>query len=178
MKKNAKLAIWLVGAVVIAALIVAAMITSTAKNETVATVDGSKITKEELYDELVASYGTDTLNTLITNKMIELEVKKQNVTVSDEDIQKELDQEHQGTVRKWWMESYQDPIASIFEKGIKEQKLRDPAEIGSDPVSSAYLLLSLISSRNTDYKLKESLAKEQARLYVKVILYGLSATKE
>ncbi|USK70558.1 peptidylprolyl isomerase [Peribacillus asahii] len=91
MKKNAKLAVWLVGAVVIAALIVVAMITSTAKNETVATVDGSKITKEELYDELVASYGTDTLNTLITNKMIELEVKKQNVTVSDEDIQKELD---------------------------------------------------------------------------------------
>ncbi|MEH6946559.1 peptidylprolyl isomerase [Bacillus sp. JJ634] len=91
MKKNAKLAVWLVGAVVIAALIIAAMITSTAKNETVATVDGSKITKEELYDELVASYGTDTLNTLITNKMIELEVKKQNVTVSDEDIQKELD---------------------------------------------------------------------------------------
>lgn len=91
MKKNAKLAIWLVGAVVIAALIVVAMITSTAKNETVATVDGNKITKEELYDELVASYGTDTLNTMITNKMIELEAKKQNVTVSDEDIQKELD---------------------------------------------------------------------------------------
>ncbi|AZV41000.1 peptidylprolyl isomerase [Peribacillus asahii] len=91
MKKNAKLAVWLVGAVVIAALIIVAMITSTAKNETVATVDGSKITKEELYDELVASYGTDTLNTLITNRMIELEVKKQNVTVSDEDIQKELD---------------------------------------------------------------------------------------
>lgn len=90
------------------------------------------------------------------------------------DIQKELDQEHQGTVRKWWMESYQDPIASIFEKGIKDQKLRDPGEIGSDPVSSAYLLLSLISSRNTDYKLKESLAKEQARFYIKVILYGLS----
>ncbi|MEK3856258.1 TetR/AcrR family transcriptional regulator [Cytobacillus sp. FSL H8-0458] len=90
------------------------------------------------------------------------------------DIQKELDQEHQGIVRKWWMESYQDPIASIFEKGIKDHKLRDPAEIGSDPVSSAYLLLSLISSRNTDYKLKESLAKEQAGFYVKVILYGLS----
>ncbi|MFJ8268084.1 peptidylprolyl isomerase [Peribacillus asahii] len=91
MKKNAKLAVWLVGAVVIAALIVVAMITSAAKNETVATVDGNKITKEELYDELVASYGTDTLNTLITNKVVELEAKKQNVTVSDEDIQKELD---------------------------------------------------------------------------------------
>ncbi|USK60126.1 peptidylprolyl isomerase [Peribacillus asahii] len=91
MKKNAKLVVWLVGAVVIAAIIVVGMITSTAKNEAVATVDGSKITKEELYDELVASYGTDTLNTMITNKMIELEAKKQNVTVSDEDIQKELD---------------------------------------------------------------------------------------
>lgn len=91
------------------------------------------------------------------------------------DIEKELDQEYQIQIEKWWIESYLDPIASIFEKGIKEKKLRDPSQFGSYPVSSTYLLLSLISSKSTDYKMNESKAKEQARFYTNVILYGLSA---
>ena len=92
------------------------------------------------------------------------------------DIEKELDQEHQIQIQKWWTESYRDPVASIFEKGIEDKKLRDPSQFGSYPVSSAYLLLGLIASKNTDYKMKESKAKEQARFYTNVILHGLSAT--
>lgn len=92
------------------------------------------------------------------------------------DIEKELNQEHQDLIQKWWIESYQDPIASIFEKGMKDMKLRDPSEFGSFPVPSAYLLLSLLSSKNTDYKMNEDLAKEQARFYTNVILYGLSSS--
>ena len=91
MKKNSKLVVWIVGAVIVAALVVAAMITSAAKNETLATVDGNKITKDDLYDALVEGYGKDTLNTLISNQIVELEAKKQNIKVTDEEIQKELD---------------------------------------------------------------------------------------
>ena len=74
-----------------AALVVTAMITSAAKNETLATVDGNKITKDDLYNALVVGYGKDTLNTLISNKIVELEAKKQNIKVTDKEIQKELD---------------------------------------------------------------------------------------
>lgn len=91
MKKNTKLLVWIVGALIIAALIIVAMVTSAAKNETLATVDGNKITKEDLYGALVKDYGPATIDTLISDKIIELEAKKQNIKVTDKEIQKELD---------------------------------------------------------------------------------------
>ncbi len=60
-------------------------------NDIVARVGPEKITKEELYNTLVKYYGEETLNTLITNKIIELEAKKEKITVTDAEIQKEID---------------------------------------------------------------------------------------
>ncbi|OCA91954.1 TetR/AcrR family transcriptional regulator [Pseudobacillus wudalianchiensis] len=94
------------------------------------------------------------------------------------DIEKELGKEQQEEIKKRWIEAYQAPIASIFEKGIREGKLRNPAEFGSDPVLSSYLLLNLISSRNTDHPVPEPVAKAQARLYTNVLLYGLASPDE
>ena len=91
MKKNTKLLVWIVGAIIVAAIIIVAMITSSAKNETLATVAGNNITKEDLYDALVKDYGAATLDTLISDKIIELESEKQNIQVTDKEIQKELD---------------------------------------------------------------------------------------
>ena len=91
MKKNTKLLVWIVGAIIVAAIIIVAMITSSAKNETLATVAGNNITKEDLYDALVKDYGPATLDTLISNKIVELESEKQNIKVTDKEIQKELD---------------------------------------------------------------------------------------
>lgn len=92
------------------------------------------------------------------------------------DIERELNKEEQDQIREWWVASYQDPIASIFEKGIKDKKLRNPTEFGSFPVPTTYLLLGLLSSKDTDYKMKENMAKDQARFYTNVILYGLSSS--
>lgn len=91
MKKNTKLAVWLVGAIIVAAIIIVAMITSSAKNESVASVAGNNISKEDLYNALVKDYGTATLDTLISDKIINLEAEKQNIKVTDDEIQKELD---------------------------------------------------------------------------------------
>lgn len=57
----------------------------------VAKINGEKITQSELNKELVSQYGTDVLSTLITNKVIELEAVKKKITVSDKEIQAELD---------------------------------------------------------------------------------------
>ncbi|WP_438350013.1 SurA N-terminal domain-containing protein [Paenibacillus sp. FA6] len=57
----------------------------------VATVNGVDITKETLYNELVTLGGTQTLDNLITEQLIEQEVTKAKVTVSEEDVTKELD---------------------------------------------------------------------------------------
>jgi len=59
--------------------------------DVVASVDGEKITKDELYTVLAGQYGSRVVDSLITNKVIELEAKKQNVTVSDDEIQEELE---------------------------------------------------------------------------------------
>ena len=91
MKKNTKLLVWILGAIIVAAIIIVAMVTSSAKNETLATVDGKNITKENLYDALVKDYGAATLDTLISDKIIELESEKQNIKVTDKEIQKELE---------------------------------------------------------------------------------------
>lgn len=58
---------------------------------TVATVDGEKITKEELYNAMEGQYGASILDTLITNKLVELEAKEEGVTVTDAEITEELD---------------------------------------------------------------------------------------
>lgn len=91
MKKNTKLLVWIIGAIIIAAIIIVAMISSSAKNETVATVDGNKITKQHLYDALVKENGPATVDALIADKIVELESKKANIKVTDEEIQKELE---------------------------------------------------------------------------------------
>lgn len=58
----------------------------------VAKVNGEKITKEDLYNFLVKSYGKDALNVLVIEKIVLLEADKENITVSEDEIQKEADE--------------------------------------------------------------------------------------
>lgn len=60
--------------------------------EVVAKVDNVKITKDELYDLLVQEHGEQVLNSLIGEKVVQLEIEKQNIEIKEEDIQKEIDQ--------------------------------------------------------------------------------------
>lgn len=62
-----------------------------AKSEVVATVDNINITKDELYDLLVEQYGAQTLDALISDKIIELEVAKNKVEISSEEVDKEVE---------------------------------------------------------------------------------------
>jgi len=60
-------------------------------NDVVATVDGEKISKEELYEFLVGQNGQQALDMLVTEKVIDLEAKKQNVVITEADLEKELE---------------------------------------------------------------------------------------
>ncbi|MFX3632415.1 MAG: peptidylprolyl isomerase [Candidatus Pristimantibacillus sp.] len=60
-------------------------------NESVATVNGVKITKERLYDELAVANGAAALDSMITMELIEQAANKAGATATDEDIQGELD---------------------------------------------------------------------------------------
>ncbi|MFC4323584.1 peptidylprolyl isomerase [Litchfieldia salsa] len=60
------------------------------QKEVVASVEGTSITKAELSEELLEQYGSTVLDTMITNKLIELEAEKQEVKATDEEIEAEL----------------------------------------------------------------------------------------
>ena len=61
------------------------------EKETVALVNNEKITKDELYDYLIQANGQQALNALIVDKIILLESKSQNINITQEDIQSEID---------------------------------------------------------------------------------------
>lgn len=71
-------------------LIVLIVTVGFAKKETAASVNGEKISKEELYQKMTHLYGKDTLESLITNKLIELESEKQKIKVTGTEIDEEL----------------------------------------------------------------------------------------
>ncbi|WP_230202574.1 peptidyl-prolyl cis-trans isomerase [Paenibacillus ihumii] len=65
------------------------------KKDVVATVNGTKITQDELYDELVKASGGEqakqALEAMITKALITQEAKKKKIVVTEEDINAEID---------------------------------------------------------------------------------------
>lgn len=77
---------------IFAALITAALITvlSFLPKEQVAKVNGESISKNELYEQLLAQYGAEALDNLIIDKIIEQEMKKEKLEVTAEELKEEL----------------------------------------------------------------------------------------
>jgi foldase protein PrsA len=85
----------LVAALLIVALIGAAVfgsgiLSGKTSEGVVGRVNGEAITKDELYDALKDQYGQETLNTLISEKIIKLEIKKHNIEVPEKDVEEEF----------------------------------------------------------------------------------------
>ncbi|WP_340023130.1 peptidylprolyl isomerase [Paenibacillus sp. FSL K6-1096] len=86
---------WMVASLVLAAaLIVVLVVQPFSKDDSktaVASVNGTDITKAELYDKLVEAGGKTTLENLITTTLVGQEAKKANITVTDADINQEIE---------------------------------------------------------------------------------------
>lgn len=61
-------------------------------NGIVAVVNGEKITNKEFYQELEKRYGQDLISDMVITKLIEQEARKRGVSVSNDDMQKALQQ--------------------------------------------------------------------------------------
>ncbi|MEH6940245.1 peptidylprolyl isomerase [Bacillus sp. JJ722] len=86
--KNKKL--WLtIGAIFVVVLAVVGGL-AFSKKDVVASVNGDPIKKDEVYDILVKQGGEVVVDTLINNKIIEKEAEKEGITVSEKEIDKEL----------------------------------------------------------------------------------------
>lgn len=86
---------WMIASLVLAAaLIVVLIVPPFAKgsgNEAVAKVNDVKITKDTLYNELIGVGGKQTLNSMITEELIKQEMTKQSITVTDAEVNEEVD---------------------------------------------------------------------------------------
>ena len=60
------------------------------KEVAAASVNGEKITKDQLYDVMLKSGGKEALDSLISQKLVALEANKKNIVVSDQEVQTEL----------------------------------------------------------------------------------------
>ncbi|MCM3195093.1 peptidylprolyl isomerase [Priestia megaterium] len=88
MSKN-KIIMIIAAVVVIAAVAIGAVAMN--KSKVVATVGDEKITKDQLYDALLAQGGSSVLDSLIEQKVISKEAAKQNIKVTDKEINAELE---------------------------------------------------------------------------------------
>lgn len=118
--KNNKLPV-IFGVIFLGLLLIFA--TAFTKTETAASVNGEKITKEELNTKLTDMYGADILDSLITNKVIEMEAAKEKVKVTGNEIDDELTK---------LQESYggEEAFAAALEQNqVSMEKIREDIEI-------------------------------------------------
>jgi foldase protein PrsA len=85
--KNRKVLISIFAAALFVIILVAMLFQ---KDVVVANVGESSITKAELNSALLDQYGSTVLDTLITNKLIDMEAEKQDITISEEELDTEL----------------------------------------------------------------------------------------
>lgn len=79
----------LVGLVIL--LTLGAVGCSSGGKEVVGKINNEVITKDDLYNLLVEQNGAQMVDALISEKLVNMEAKKQNIDIKNEDIEKELD---------------------------------------------------------------------------------------
>ncbi|MFB9329650.1 peptidylprolyl isomerase [Paenibacillus aurantiacus] len=79
-----------IGLAVVLAVVLAIPKFGGGSGEAMATVNGVKISKEQLYDAMIEQGGESTLNNLISDELLNQEAEKAGVTVTDADIEKEI----------------------------------------------------------------------------------------
>lgn len=60
------------------------------ESKALATVNGEKITEQQVSDKLIKQYGSDTVSQMIDQKLVEQEAKKKNITVTQADVDADI----------------------------------------------------------------------------------------
>ncbi|MEH6995036.1 peptidylprolyl isomerase [Neobacillus drentensis] len=87
-KQNKKL-VFVIGVLILAIGVFLSLALS--KDKAIAKINGEAISKDELYDVMEKQYGAATVEQLIADKIVASEAKKQKITISDEELNKEVD---------------------------------------------------------------------------------------
>ncbi|MFD0959830.1 peptidylprolyl isomerase [Paenibacillus chungangensis] len=92
-------------------------------NSNVATVNGTNIKKEDLYEFMVKRYGTATLDNMITEELIRQEAEAASITITEDDVTNQLD------ALKLGFPSQEVFDMQLMQAGITEEELREDMRI-------------------------------------------------
>ncbi|WP_442595785.1 foldase protein PrsA [Neobacillus sp. D3-1R] len=120
MKKLNKMILPILGVVLIVLVVIFSK--GFSKNEVVAKVGKEEISKDELYTRLVEQYGTDTLDTMISQKIVKLEAEKGKVKVTE----KEKDAKLQSLIESYGGEEAFN--SALKQNGAKIEDLKKDLE--------------------------------------------------
>jgi len=123
LKSNKRIVAIIIAIIVIATTLVSILVNTNSSGNTVAVVGKEKITKDQLYKALVEANGEQVLNTLIVKKIIQLEAKKQNIKVTKDEIQAEIDKTIENIGSE---EAYKNALEYY---GITEDRLKADIEL-------------------------------------------------
>ena len=134
-----------------------------------ALVNGSPVTRLEVVKELEKSSGKQTLDNIVTKKLILQELQKKNITVSDDDVNKEIDSikkslEGQGAnldqlllEQGQTMESLRENVK--IQKGI-EKLFESEVTVSDEEIKSYYEDNKAAFGEKTFDELKEDIKKQ------------------
>lgn len=119
---------------------------SNGSGEVVAKVNDSEISKEELYDLLVEQNGAQILDALIVEKIVDFEVEKENIEITDEEVQADIDsmKEQYGGEEQFNMALAQsgmteDDLKEDIKMNLRLKKLVDPyLEISEEDIQAYF----------------------------------------
>ena len=122
-KSNKRIIAIIITLVIIATTLISIFFSMNGDGNTVAVVGNEKITKNQLYDALVKANGQQVLDTLVIKKIIQLEAKKQNIKVTKDEIQAEIDK----TIENFGSEEAYKNALEYY--GITEDRLKEDIEL-------------------------------------------------
>ncbi|WP_260631515.1 peptidylprolyl isomerase [Neobacillus niacini] len=88
-KENKKLVL-MIGVLILAIGVFLSLVLT--KDKAIAKINGDAISKDELYDVMVKQYGSAAVEQLIADKIVAAEAKKEKISITDEDLDKEVEQ--------------------------------------------------------------------------------------
>ncbi|KKB35489.1 peptidylprolyl isomerase [Bacillus thermotolerans] len=85
-----KAAIWWVAGFIVVIAVAVTLAFSASNNSYVASVNGEKISEDELQEALMAQYGSEAVDALVMEKILEMEIEKEGIEVSQAEIDEEM----------------------------------------------------------------------------------------
>lgn len=117
-----KLLPWGITAVAVIALIVVLVTKPGGDQEAVATVNGENVTRQQLNDYMLDQVGKQALNVMIQDTLINQEVAKAGVTITDADVEAELESFKKG------FPSENEFTMYMMQNGLALENLKDQLE--------------------------------------------------